>query len=229
MSILDSKWFSAPLSSVLCISTQEACTRAATTMVMVHLVVAHAKPKAQETCGMVEILQETGGGWRTSLATSGGLTHGNTGTSWSLFPWLENGMMTRTWQTTSVMKFNNGQNKRHKFQSQRELHLHRPQREDVTEWKVPKSRWQKERQNVPVHEVVKVRKPPQTLADSLKTRPPQETTLGNQLQSWLHTLYNQRYTLHADQQLNTYDNTQTKVTLSFPVLETFPHHKWRSL
>ena len=74
-----------------------------------------------------------------------------------------------------------------------------------------------------------VRKPPETLADSLKTRPPQETTLGNQLQSWLHTLYNQRYTLHADHQLNTYDNTQTKVTHSFSVLETFPHHKWRSL
>ena len=74
-----------------------------------------------------------------------------------------------------------------------------------------------------------VRKPPQTLADSLKTRPPQETTLGNQLQSWLHTLYNQRYTLHADRQLNTYDNTQTKVTLSFLFIETFPHHKWRSL
>ena len=74
-----------------------------------------------------------------------------------------------------------------------------------------------------------IRKPPQTLADSLKTRPPQETTLGNQLQSWLHTLYNQRYTLHADRQLNTYENTQTKVTLSFPFLETFRHHKWRSL
>ena len=74
-----------------------------------------------------------------------------------------------------------------------------------------------------------VRKPPETLADSLKTRPPQETTLGNQLQSWLHTLYNQRYTLHTDHQLNNYDNTHTKVTFSFSYIETFPHHKWRSL
>ena len=73
-----------------------------------------------------------------------------------------------------------------------------------------------------------VRKPPQTLADSLKARPPQETTLGNQLQSWLHTLYNQRYTLHTDQ-LNNYDNTHTKVTFSFSYIETFPHHKWGSL
>ena len=65
-------------------------------------------------------------------------------------------------------------------------------------WNEPKNRWQKERQNGPVHEVLKrYSKAPaeQTLADSLKTRPPQETTLGNQLQSWLHTLYNQRYTL----------------------------------
>ena len=52
---MDSKGFSAPLSSVLWISTQEVCASTATTMVMVHLVVAHAKPKAQETCGMVEI------------------------------------------------------------------------------------------------------------------------------------------------------------------------------
>ena len=44
-----------------------------------------------------------------------------------------------------------------------------------------------------------VRKPPQTLADSLKTRPPQETTLGNQLQSWLHTtIRDTHYTLTAN-------------------------------